>query len=171
MDYFTFLKSNLSSSSEIDRIKWANEIINQEIDLNSLSDLYLCEYKIASRYLWLLSNIGNIDSKILLEYLPTLLELRKKKIHKNTEGSFANYWLIAGVPIESESEAIDLLFEWINSSNVNVTGKSRAMQVLYILSYKYPEIKNELKICLEFQKDKYSSNYQEKVKKILKELK
>lgn len=170
MDFFEFLKTNLPTSTEIDRIKWANQVILEEIDLNSLSDLYLCEYKIASRYLWFLSKVGELESKKLLQYLPILLDLRKKKNHKNTEASFANFWIIAGIPKENESEAIDLLFEWINSPKVNVSGKSRSMQVLYILSYKYPEIKNELKLCLEFQKDKYSSNYQEKVKKIIESL-
>lgn len=165
-----FLKANLPTSTEIDRIKWANEIVDQEIELNSLSDLYLCDYKIASRYLWFLSKVGELDSKKLLEFLPTLLELRKKKTHKNTEGTFANFWLLVGIPVENESEVINLLFEWLNSPKVNVTGKSRSMQALNILSFKYPEIKNELKLCLEFQKDKYSSNYQEKVGKILKDL-
>lgn len=117
-----------------------------------------------------MSKVGELESKKLLEFLPTLLELRKKKTHKNTEGTFANFWLLVGIPVENESEAIGLLFEWLNSSKVNVTGKSRSMQVLNILSYKYPEIKNELKLCLEFQKDKYSSNYQEKVRKMLAQL-
>jgi hypothetical protein len=114
--------------------------------------------------------VGEIDPNKLLLYLPTLLELKKKKTHKNTEGTFANFWIITGVPPENESEAINLLFEWLNSPKVNVTGKSRSMQVLYQLSFKYPEIKNELKLCLEFQSDKYSSNYQEKVRKILERL-
>jgi hypothetical protein len=170
LDFLNFLKSNLPSSSETDRIKWANEIISQDLDLASLTDLYNCDYKIASRYLWLLSSIGDINSKLLLNYLPALLELRRKKAHKNTEGTFANFWLIAGVPIINESEAINLLFEWINSSKVNVTGKSRSMQVLYILSFKYPELKQELKVCLESQLDKNTSNYQDKVKKTLEQL-
>ena len=170
MEYFDFLKNNLPTSTEIDRIKWANELIGQEIELNSLSDLYLCDYKIASRYLWFLSKVGELDSKKLLHYLPALMELRKNKIHKNTEASFANFWLIAGVPKENESEAIDLLFDWINSPKVNVTGKARSMQALYQLTYKYPELKKELQICLEFQADKYSSNYQEKVRKIMGQL-
>ena len=170
MEFYNSLKANLPTSTEIDRIKWAKELISEDIDLNSLSDLYLTDYKIASRYLWFLSKVGELDSKKLLDYLPNLLGLRKEKIHKNTEASFANFWLISGVPKINESEAISLLFEWINSLKVNVTGKSRSMQALYILSYKYPEIKNELKLSLEFQKDKYSSNYKEKVRKILEEL-
>jgi hypothetical protein len=77
---------------------------------------------------------------------------------------------MAGVPAENDSEAIDLLFKWLLSKETNVTIKSRSLHVLFKLSKKYPEIKNELKFCIEDQMDKYSNDFRKKSIKILREL-
>ena len=71
---------------------------------------------------------------------------------------------------QNEARAIDLLFSWLQSANTNVTTKSRALLVLFRLTKKYPELRNELKICIEEQMDRYTVDFAKRAKKILNEL-
>ena len=168
--FYKELENSLPKSTSDDRKIWASTIIREDLDIKYLSKLVLCKEEVASRFLWLLSEIGEIDSSKLFKELPFLLDLNDKIKHVDTEASFANYWLISGVPIENEAKAIDLMFTWIQSADVNVTAKSRSLFVLFNLTKKYPELKNELKICLEDQMDKNTKDFSKRVKKILNKL-
>jgi hypothetical protein len=163
------LEHSLPKSNAVKRKIWADLIIREELDLKHLSNLLRLDPKIATRFLWLLSEIGTLSANKLLKELPYLLDLCTQ-LNPVYQTSFANYWLLVGVPIEQEAKAIDLLFHWLLSNESNVTLKSRSILVLYHLSKKYPEIKNELKICLEDQMDKYSVDFQKRAEKILRKM-
>lgn len=148
---------------------WAATIAEKDIDIKDLSGLLKGEPQTASRFLWLLSDVGEADAGRLFVALPYLLDLcdQLNHIYKT---SFASLWHIAGVPSEDEGRAIDLLFQWLLSLDTNVTIKSRAIWVLLKLTQKYPELKNELKLCLKDQMDKHTSSFEKRVVKILMEL-
>ncbi|HMG14135.1 MAG TPA: hypothetical protein VK590_01740 [Saprospiraceae bacterium] len=165
-EFYKELESFLpTSSAEIRRI-WATTIIEKDIDIKELSQLLKGEQKIATRFLWLLSEIGTFNQKKLLDILPFLLDL-SDHLDPNYKNSFASFWRIVGVPLENEGIAIDLLFQWLLSPHTNVTIKTRSLFVLYKLTKKYPELKNELKLCLEDLKDKYSKDFEKRANKIL----
>lgn len=145
---------------------WAAKIIEKDIDIKDLSKLLELEHKIASRFLWLLGGIGMANPNKLFNELPFLLDL-SNRLDPVYQTSFANFWLIAGVPPENEGVAIDLLFKWLLSKDTNVTIKSRSLSVLFKLTTKYPELKNELRLCLEDQMDKHSYEFKKKATKIL----
>ncbi len=168
-EFFKELKSSLPASTLAKRNIWVNVIIERDIDIKELSKLLNCEPKIATRFLWLLTEIGEINSNKLFTALPFLLDLcdRLNPVYKT---SFANFWLIAGVPPENEARAIDLLFQWLLSTETNVTIKSRSLRVLLKLTKKYPELKNELKLCLTDQMNKHTNVFEKRVTKILIEL-
>lgn len=168
--FYKELENNLPQSTSEDRRKWAVQIIEQDFDLQYLSNLLLCDPKVATRFLWLLTGIGQLRAEKLFQELPFLLQLNKQLTHLKTEGSFANYWRIVGVPPENEGEVIDLLFSWLQSTEVNVTAKSRVVFVLFDLTQKYPELKNELRICLEDQLEKNTKDFDRRAQKILKKL-
>ncbi|RZL50769.1 MAG: hypothetical protein EOP00_02625 [Pedobacter sp.] len=168
-NFYKQLESSLSTSTEEQRKIWANKIIEENISIADISDLLKCEYKIASRFLWLVGRIGMSNPNKLLPELPYLLKVCNQ-INPTYKTSFANFWLMAGVPVENECEAIDLLFKRLLSKETNVTIKSRSLYVLFKLSKKYPEIKNELKFCIEDQMEKYSNDFKKKSIKILREL-
>ncbi len=167
--FYKELESSLPSSTEVERRIWANTIIEKDIDLKHLSNLLKGEPKIASRYLWLLSDIGIFNPNKLFTALPYLFDLCNQldPIYKR---SFASFWLYAGVPIENEGAAVELLFQLLISTETNVTIKARAMLVLFKLTEKYPELKNELKLCLKDQMDKYSVSFKKRVIKVLNKL-
>jgi len=169
-ELYNELKENLQKSTHEQRKAWALIISEKQFSLKPFSKLLECKPAVPSRFLWLLSDVGNCDSKLLYNFLPYLLELRKDLGHIKTEASFANLWLIAGVPEENEAQAIDLLFNWLQSSDTNVTTKSRSLFVLFNLANKYPDLKQELKLSLIDQMDKYSSSFQKRASKILHQL-
>ncbi len=167
--FYNELESSLPASTAEKRIIWATTIIERDIDIKYLSKLLRGEQKIAIRFLWLLSEVGALNPNRLLIELPFLLDLcdQLNPIYKT---SFANFWLIAGVPSENEGQATDLLFQWLLSADTNVTIKSRSLRVLFKLTKKYPELKNELKLCLNDQMDKHSHDFKKRAGKILSEM-
>lgn len=167
---YTELLTSLPQSSAEDRKVWAAQIIKTRSDIKELSKLALHEDTIANRFLWLLSEIGELDPDYLYQYLPYLLQFRNQLNHLTTEASFANFWLISGVPEENEAQAIDLLFTWIQSDKCNVTAKSRSALVLFKLTLKYPDLKNELKLSLQDQTSKHTPDFDKKIQKILTQL-
>jgi len=165
-EFYKELESYLPTSTAEKRIMWATTIIDKDIDIKDLSKLLKCEHKIASRFLWLLSEIGLLSPNKLTNELPFLLEL-SDHLNPAYKTSFATFWLIAGVPSENEGKAIDLLFQWLLSADTNVTIKSRSILVLFKLTKKHPELKNELKLCLEDQKGRHTYDFEKRATKIL----
>jgi hypothetical protein len=168
-NFYKELESSLSASTGEQRKKWATTIIEKNIDIKSLSGLLKCEQKIASRFLWLLSDIGILNPGKLLIELPFLFDVCEH-LNSNYKKSFASFWLYAGVPPENEGKAIDLLFQWLLSADTNVTTKSRSLWVLCNLAKKYPELKSELKVCLKDQMGKHTKDFEKRAIKILKEI-
>ena len=165
-EFYQELESSLPASTAEQRKMWAATIVAQDIDIKNLSELLKREQKIASRFLWLLSEIGELNPNKLFNEIPFLWYLCNH--HKpDYKTSFATYWLIAGVPSEMEGKAITLLFQWLLSAETNVTTKSRAILVLFKLTKKYPELESELKLCLKDQIDKHSIDFQKRTAKIL----
>ena len=168
-EFYKELEFSLATSTGEQRRIWAATIIEKDIYIKDLSDLLKGEQRIAIRFLWLLSDIGILTPNKLLAELPFLFELCEhlNPIYKT---SFASFWLYAGVPFANEGKAIDLLFHFLLSNDTNVTTKSRALFVLFKLTKKYPELKNELRICLLEQIDKHSNDFKKRASKILIEI-
>ena len=167
---FTELKHSLTTSSNEQRKVWAAAIIQEKLTIRSLSSLLLLEDKIASRFLWLLTEIGEADTQRLQDDLVFLFDLCQTLEHIKYEASFANYWLICGVPIEKEAEYIDFLFTWLSSPKTNITTKSRSVFVLFQLTQKHPDIRNELKLRIHEQLDRKTGSFKKRALKILARL-
>lgn len=167
--FYKELESSLANDCGPQRKAWAKTIINHNVDISVLSGLLKCDPKTAMHFRWLLSDVGLLEPKKLFSALPFLLEFFEKS-DPAFKHSLANWWLIAGIPPKQESKAINLAFGWLQSSDTQVTTKSRSIWILQKLSKKYPEIKNELRLCLIDQKDKYSDDFRKRVEKVLREL-
>lgn len=168
-EFYTELETLLPTSNGQQRKAWANRIVDEKMDLIDLSRFVSYEPKIASRFLWLLSDVGMLHPTTLFNALPKLFEICSNAQSKYLS-SFATFWKISGVPAEQEALAIDLLFQWIHSPDTTMTIKSRAIVVLFALTKKYPELKNEVKICLHDQLDKHSADFKKRTVKIIQQL-
>ena len=169
-ELYNELKNYLPNSTSLDRKKWANSIIQENLNLKELSSLLKCDKKIALRFQWLLSEIGFLKPNLLYKELPFLLKLSEEINQIDFKVAFATYWMITDVPPQNEAIAIELLFNWLLDSNTNVTTKSRSLNVLVKLTKKYPELKNELKTSLEEQIDKNTNDFARKGIKILENI-
>ena len=164
------LKQHLPKSNDADRKAWAQEIVHDQVVLEELIPLIHDKKSIASRFMWLLSDVGELQPQKLLEILPHILELSKQNIDLNFPHSLSRYWFIAGVPEQNEVEAIELLFHWLNSPKSNVMLKSTSMMVLDGLVKKHPDLKNEFKSILENQLDRNTDSFKKRALKIYRAL-
>ncbi|MFT5822875.1 MAG: hypothetical protein ACI8ZM_004132 [Crocinitomix sp.] len=168
--FISLLKTELPTSDAVLRQIWAKKIVNKEIPLLILSQLLVEKRVIALRFSWLLSDIGMNNPAILLNALPKLFEKRQQVESFDFEQSFATYWSLVGVPTENESEAIDLILKWLQSATINVTIKSRALIPLEQLALNYPELRHEIRVCLEEQLHNSTVQFQKRLSRLLKRL-
>lgn len=146
------------------------QIAESDVDMTTLAPLLFADKKTAYRFSWLLSDIGEADAGKLFDVLSYAFEQRNKTEIPGFEQQFAKYWRIGGVPEEDKGMAIDMMFGWLVDTKVGVHIKSVSLEVLYDLTKEYPELKNELKLCLEDQLDKNTDSFKKKAKGILKKL-
>ncbi len=169
--FLSQLKEELPGCNAMQRQNWVKHIVKKKIPLSLLTPLLLEKRAIALPFSWLLSGIAKTDSATFNKSLPQLYAIRKEVTTFDFEQSFATYWGLAGVPIENEADAIDLLFKLLQSANVNVTTKSRALIPLTALTQKYPELKNELRECLEVQQNNSTAQFKKRAQNLLNQLK
>lgn len=169
-DFLERLREELPTSAGETRQKWAKEIVDNNYDLPVLSKCLLMDYPIATRFSWLLSDVGMVDSAYLFAYLPELYTLRDQIDTFDFSESLIKYWRICGVPEQNEGEALDLLFEKLSLSDTKMSIRHVAVEVLIELHKKYPEIENELRIALENQLNFASETLKVKLSKLLVKL-
>ncbi|MBO6514988.1 MAG: hypothetical protein JJ975_00375 [Bacteroidia bacterium] len=159
----------LPGSSGNDRRRLAHEIIDAEVGIEDLSLMLHTESQVVSRFLWLLTDIAWIRPDAVKRALPSLWKEREA-INYPYQASFAQYWLVCGVPEQDEAEALDALFSWLRSSTTNSSTKTRSLKVLVTMMDVYPELKNELKLSLEELKETSSISLRKLVDRTKAEL-
>lgn len=165
------IEREISQSSVQQRKKWIFQLIDNGCSVIDLFSLMQKDKKTALRFGWFLSELGMHQKEALLGALPELFERRHEVKHIPFEQNFMNYWLIAGIPKENETEAIDLCFELLNSREVNVSIQSRALKLLEGMTRKYPELKEELKMSIEKRENTKNKDFKNKLEKALQRMK
>lgn len=160
------LEKNLAVSSSPQRHRWAKTIVDEQMDLIQIALLLRGERKAAMRLLWLISDIGLYDASYLFKALPELFAYCKDLPDYYRE-SFASWWRIAGVPEESESDAIDHCFHMMKSVTATPTNKLRAAEVLMKLTKKYPDLRAEVVMCIEANEDRYSADFLKRSRRLI----
>lgn len=136
---YTNIQQELGFSKQVQREKWAIELINLNVDLAYLGRQTLpLPYPISLRFTWLLSDIGNQSAEYLFRFLPSLFELQKTISLPYFSHSFASYWKICGIPEQNESEALDHLLALLQLKTTSNTIKERALDCLLALLEKHP---------------------------------
>ena len=164
------LEKHLPKSNGTQRKAWAKVVLEKGINMESLLDLTKREYPISSRFLWFLSDWAEVDLEGFSAVLPTLLAMRKEMVHVDSRPSFARYWNVYALPEENEAQAIDLLFNWLTAPDTNLSTKRNAGHILVRLTKKYPELKEELRLCLESEQGKHTKTFDRFIRSSLKKL-
>lgn len=167
---FHDLSKHLAESSFEERRVWAKEIVAQPDTLSKLLPLLFGDEKTAYKFSWLLSDIGEADRSVLYSELDYLFEHRHKITAPKFEQQFVKYWRICGVPEANKGEAIGLMFGYLLDPKINTHIKTISLTALHALCNEYPELKNELKLCIEDQLEHSSTSFKKTANKILSEL-
>mgnify|MGYP006201659295 CR=1 FL=1 len=162
---YSRLYSSLPTSTGAHRKILARRVAQDEVNLKKLLPLAGCERGVASRFLWLLSDVAEINPEKVFEVLPDLFAMREQILHAHLEHSLSKYWSLLGIPKENEGEAVDLLFQWLVSPNSNVTVKRHSFLALKTLTQKYPELQSELDLCVEDQLGKTGKSFDKLINK------
>ena len=165
--FYTELAAHLPTAYSEQRTKWVSKIISDQLSLCALSSLLLEDKKVAIRYLWLMSDVGLKQPSVLREHLPCIFDFFHAHQLVHYLPQFASYWRIVGVPAPHEAIAIDYLFLWLNASSSNVTTKSRALDVLFGLTQKHPDLYPELCASIKGQMNRYSPSFRRRCEKML----
>ncbi len=168
-EFARVLTEQLPNSNGTDRVRLAKWIIESDIKPDSLLEILSYDKRIVTRFLWMLSDVGIENKSYLKEALPVMWMYMKQHAPEYLL-SFASYWYWVGVPQEMEADAIDYLFRWLISSEVNVTMKSRVLLVLKELCIKYPDLQTEFRLSVESQLGKYSRDFEKRAMKVLQEI-
>jgi len=124
------------------------------------------------------SNAANIAAKISSRY-PEIAAAHIPEIIRNLNGTqsgpaFKRHALKIlqqhEIPDKETGVLIHLCFEYITGFVEPPAVKAHALTVLYMLSARYPEIRNELKLVIEERFDNESAAFKSRAKKILKSI-
>ena len=161
------LQAKLATSDGADRRNWGRMIAEHDVDMEELLPLLFAERKTAQRFAWLLSDIGEANAEKLFSVLSYAFEKRHETDIPGFEQQFVKYWRIAGVPEQDKGMAIDLMFNLLADPKVGPHIKSVSAEVLYSLTKEYPDLVNELTLCLEHELDKNTGTFRKKAEGIL----
>ena len=164
------LHAKLATSDGADRRNWGRLVAEHDIDMEGLVPLLFAERKTAQRFVWLLSDIGIANAEKLFSVLSYAFEKRHETEIPDFEQQFVKYWRIAGVPGQDKGAAIDLMFNLLTNPTVGPHIKSVSVEVLHSLTKEYPDLVNELKLCLEHELDKNTDAFRKKAEGILRAL-
>lgn len=137
------LIERLPESKDADRKELAEKIVEADIDLSQLYDLFLME-KVGMRLAWTLTDVAFDHHNFLAPQLPKLWEFARTVNQFDLYSSFTNYWRYCGVPEEMEGLAVDYCFSILKSKSYNKTIKTRALWVIEGMLPKYPALKQEI---------------------------
>lgn len=90
-DFIEELKSSLPKSTFEQRKNWAIFILKNKISLKELFELLKCDKKIATRFLWTISDIGILNPKRLSAELPDLFKFCNSLNNQEYKTSFASF--------------------------------------------------------------------------------
>lgn len=166
-EFYQILVAQLSASTGTDRVAWAKYIVTELVDLQTLSQLLYADKKTATRYAWLLSDVGMADAAMLRALLPYLFEQRANTNAQKFEQQLVKYWRIAGVPVAQQGTAIDMMFGWLADPKESTHIKTISLDVLQVLIKEYPELGQELKLILATQQGELSVSLRNKIKQIV----
>lgn len=164
----TQLEASLKSDgSEANIRKWVRYIIDHNIALHTLYSVLDAEKTVSMRFTWLIGGLCEQAPGIVSLSVAYFYSKRNDVVFANYDRSLAKMFWLAGVPLEIEGEAIDDMFRWLMGANITVSTKTYSMFALHNLTAKYPELKNELKICVEDQLGKNTTNFDKGLRKVL----
>jgi hypothetical protein len=150
----------------------ANEIVKDNEWLALLTEIMFedvspCNWRAA----WVIDHVHQQAPELLDEWLPQFIAALPTVKSDGVKRIILR--MATQLPVEQleDGELIDLCFKWLKASTTPIASRAHCMQILHVVTKKYPELGNELALILEDIAITGSTGEKNKARKILKELK
>ena len=160
-------KSILKDRSKENIGNWAKKLKEKPDDIDDVISLIDQSKDLSFRIIWMLGHLSIISPGILNHHIIELYKKRKSVSYRGYDREFVKILCYNQIPEALEGEIIDQLFHWLCDGNKDVAVKVYSMELLYKVSQKYPELKNELKEVLLDQMDKNTIAFKTRAGKII----
>jgi hypothetical protein len=175
-DHFFFNPMNLKREilkehSKRHTLKIANSIGNSNEKFSELIDIFFNgSYILSQRSSWIISHCADSRPELIKPYLDKMISRLGKPCHDAVIRNTLRIFQTAQIPEKSCGNLADYCFKILSSQEQPVAIRTFAMTVLYRITEKYPELKNELRILIQDQMPYSSPAFTSRGKKILKKL-
>ncbi len=164
------LNASLANSSARDRKFWAQQVIDQDVSLESLMSLLHRGDKTSQRFMWFIGDLCEIDPDRVAACLEPLFELRNQMPFPGMQRSVSKWLMLTNVPEKMEKRAISQLFAWLQSDDACIASKSYSAKTLHNLVQQNRASKKRLASALTQQAKHTNRAYACRMKKLLDQL-
>jgi hypothetical protein len=127
-------------------------------------------YRITQRAAWPLSHCVEKHPHLLDKYLTTLLDQLEKPHHNAVTRNIIRLLQFADIPDNEAGRVMNLCFDRLMQAGEPVANKAFSLTVLANLAKRYPEIKNEILLCIETQLPNASPGFRARAKQVRRQL-
>ena len=122
------------------------------------------------RAAWVFEELCLKHPAVLAQYLDDIAELFPTLTHVPLRRMLGHLLAESVIPESYESEIVDVSFQWLQDVFMPPAVRVHCMSIIFNLTKKYPELKQELKSILLFDYELGSAGYKNRASKILAKL-
>jgi len=150
--------------------KIVNEVILHPEKMKDLMDVFVKgPVQITQRSAWSISFIAEKQPELLNNYYDLFIDLlQQPNKHDAINRNILRALQFVEIPERHQGSILDACFNLLRDPNEPIAVKAFGMTVIYNLSLIFPEIQNELKLCIEDLLPYASSGLKNRGNKILK---
>ncbi len=136
-----------------------------------LMDLFQSEnYRLCQRASWPLSYIVENNPEFIANYYKPLLKILAASPHNTVTRNILRLLQFVKIPESFAGQVMNHCFDLLLKPKEPVANKAFSLTILANLAKRYPEIKNEILLCIEEQWPHASAGFRSRARKVKHEL-
>lgn len=165
-------KTLISGNSKLTAVSIAEYIQNDEDKFKELMYLFLKdEPLITQRASWAVSHCADRYPELIMPWIKPMIKNLQKDINDAVKRNTVRVFQFIDIPENHLGKLADICFRFLGSAKEPIAVKVFSMTILFNMTQKIPEIKNELLPIIEDQLPYGSAGFQARGKKIITALK
>lgn len=125
-------------------------------------------YHLTQRAAWPLSYCVEKYPELLGKHLPTLVQHLKNPAHNAVTRNILRLLQFVDIPEKEAGDIMDICFSLLTKPKEPVANKAFSLTVLANLSEHYPDIRQEILLCIADQMPRASPGFKARAKKVMK---